>query len=238
MRTLVCSDAHANLVALDALLDSVDADRIWYLGDAVDLGPSPAQTVKRLDEAASVWLQGNHDRAVVDTDPEPDTHDGGELGRQWAKRQLSAAAIRRLESLSRTRRLSRDGSDWRLHHGDFAPPATHSLPRWENRLRPGHPEPVFEAVADRYPESTVVHGHSHVPYIETVAGTTFVCPGAVGYPRQGGSTGVATYALLEDGAWSLGECAYDIDAVCAAVRETSLPSHLADDWAARFHYGE
>lgn len=44
---------------------------------------------------------------------------------------------------------------------------------------------VFEAVADRYPEDVILHGHSHYPFEAAVAGTTFVNPGSVGLQRDG-----------------------------------------------------
>lgn len=67
MRTLVLSDIHANLVALEAVLaDAGQWDRLWFLGDLVGYGPNPNECVERLrDVGASPALSGNHDWAVL-----------------------------------------------------------------------------------------------------------------------------------------------------------------------------
>jgi predicted phosphodiesterase len=49
MRVLVLSDIHANLTALQAVLEDAkgDYDAVWCLGDTVGYGPEPDECVKR-----------------------------------------------------------------------------------------------------------------------------------------------------------------------------------------------
>jgi predicted phosphodiesterase len=72
MIALVCSDVHANIVALDAVLQHAAGqsfDELWFLGDAVGYGSSPGRCIARLRSlvAAGAWVLGNHDAYVLDT---------------------------------------------------------------------------------------------------------------------------------------------------------------------------
>jgi hypothetical protein len=66
MRVAILSDIHADLQALERVLDAVDrarADEVWCLGDIVGLGGSePAAVIELVRERATVALAGNHDR--------------------------------------------------------------------------------------------------------------------------------------------------------------------------------
>ncbi|RZN61992.1 MAG: metallophosphoesterase, partial [Thermoproteota archaeon] len=45
---LIISDAHANYDALIRILESVRYDSVIFLGDSVDYGPQPAETLDLL----------------------------------------------------------------------------------------------------------------------------------------------------------------------------------------------
>ena len=62
MKLLILSDIHSNLDALDAICEPYD--ELWVLGDIVNLGPQPKETLETVKAAASVVVQGNHDYAV------------------------------------------------------------------------------------------------------------------------------------------------------------------------------
>ncbi|WP_393971372.1 metallophosphoesterase family protein [Oxyplasma meridianum] len=65
MKILVFSDAHANFEALNSLLGEVKFDFSIFLGDAVDYGPQPGETLDLIMENSDVRIMGNHDRAVA-----------------------------------------------------------------------------------------------------------------------------------------------------------------------------
>lgn len=70
MRIALLSDIHANRHALEAvLLDSQDqeAERFWYLGDAVGYGPDPAASLTWLQRYVDLedWVVGNHDAMLA-----------------------------------------------------------------------------------------------------------------------------------------------------------------------------
>jgi putative phosphoesterase len=65
MRVLVVSDIHGNWEALRTVAAAERADCVICLGDIVDYGPHPAETVRWVREHATVAVRGNHDTAVA-----------------------------------------------------------------------------------------------------------------------------------------------------------------------------
>jgi predicted phosphodiesterase len=102
MRYLVISDVHGDLVALEAVLAHAGpVDQVLFLGDAVDFGPEPEESVIRLRAVASVWVRGNHDEDVA----------VGESGDGWSAGQLSPASRAALSDLPE--RVEVDGATLR-----------------------------------------------------------------------------------------------------------------------------
>ena len=68
MRALILSDIHANIEALDAVLDAVPRDtydQLLVLGDLVGYGANPNEVVDRVyDLAPDVLIRGNHDKVA------------------------------------------------------------------------------------------------------------------------------------------------------------------------------
>lgn len=63
MRALILSDIHANLEALNAVLDAAGPyDALWNLGDVVGYGASPNEVIETLRPLAQLNVRGNHDR--------------------------------------------------------------------------------------------------------------------------------------------------------------------------------
>jgi len=82
MRYAILSDAHGNLPALEAVLADLahqNADKMFYLGDAVGYGPEANAVIARLRERVShiacriaghaverqIWLPGNHEWGLL-----------------------------------------------------------------------------------------------------------------------------------------------------------------------------
>ena len=69
MRAAVLSDAHGNLEALEAVLESLESqpvDEIWFLGDAVGYGGDPEEVSRLLSKSGLGWaVRGNHDKVVA-----------------------------------------------------------------------------------------------------------------------------------------------------------------------------
>lgn len=68
MRVAIISDVHANLAALEAVLEDIEAEkasRILALGDNIGYGPDPDEVIRTLMERKIVSILGNHEYAVM-----------------------------------------------------------------------------------------------------------------------------------------------------------------------------
>ena len=69
MRIALLSDIHGNLPALEAVMEDIlrhKPDRIFSLGDQVNLGPNPREVLSLLRAEHVECLSGNHERYVLD----------------------------------------------------------------------------------------------------------------------------------------------------------------------------
>jgi predicted phosphodiesterase len=140
MRCLVIADLHANLVALDAVLDAPGrVDPVWCLGDVVGFGPDPDGCVDRLKEVGAQTVAGNHDVAAA----------RGQSGDGWTHGAIGASTRAYLRALPD--RLVVDGITLR-----------HML---ASDTRP--PERADAATAST---SLSFVGHTHVPLLYAVDG--------------------------------------------------------------------
>lgn len=98
MKVAVLTDVHANLPALEAAL-SVIADKgchaIYHTGDAIGIGPFPAECLARLLATPRMRLiMGNHDAWFAFGLPQPQPtwmSDGEVLHQQWTHMQLESS---------------------------------------------------------------------------------------------------------------------------------------------------
>ena len=64
MRALLLSDIHANIDALEAVIEAAPAhDVVWNLGDVVGYGAAPNEVIERVRDLGKTFVRGNHDRA-------------------------------------------------------------------------------------------------------------------------------------------------------------------------------
>ena len=72
MKIAVLSDVHANLCALESVLDEaanqMAVEQFWSLGDIVGYGPNPVNTLLFLKRYVDpeAWVMGNHDAMLAD----------------------------------------------------------------------------------------------------------------------------------------------------------------------------
>ena len=83
-RIAVISDIHANVVALEAVLEDIKRrkiDRIFCLGDLVMKGASPCEVVDIIREKCEIVVKGNCDELVANAPEESKS-------RKWYKDKL------------------------------------------------------------------------------------------------------------------------------------------------------
>ena len=96
MKIAVIADIHGNIVALDAVLAAIDAerpDRVVCLGDVAAKGPAPAQAVDRLIDRDWTFIMGNTDEWMIrpiDEKPKTDRERLLIESALWGFKQLDA----------------------------------------------------------------------------------------------------------------------------------------------------
>ncbi|MCL4561901.1 MAG: metallophosphatase family protein [Chloroflexi bacterium] len=235
MIAALIGDVHANLPALDAVLNHAHlngAEAIWNIGDFVGYGAFPEEVVQRLRLAGAVSIQGNYDRKVLKVKQKKDKWEKTKvpekwLAFQWAYRNLSKESRKYLRRLPKEMRLEVEGRKILLVHGS---PASQNEP-----LDPDTPEERFRELAVLAQADLVVCGHSHRAFIRQVGSTWFVNTGSVGRPDDGDPR--ACYALLhlEPGEQEIRHyrIEYDVEKAAAAI----FANHLPEDFAAMIRRG-
>jgi len=229
MRSLIFADVHANLPALEAILDAEDWDEILFLGDAVVGGPQPDEVLSVLRELHGTFVMGNHDRQVLEGTLAPGETNPDQLWIQWTREQVTPANRKFLESFRPSLRVVRNGVEMRLFHGDVSAELG-----W--RVWPDSGPEVFGALARRFTEPCVVLGHSHVQFRVRNGDREFINPGGAGQPRL--RCVVACYAVLEDGRFDLKAVPYDAEATARAMDRVPLADWYVDMWRAIYRRGE
>lgn len=228
MRIAAIYDIHANLPALEAVLEDIhraDADVLVVGGDVLP-GPMPSETIARLltVDLPMHFIQGNGDREVLASSRgEP----GGALPEQareaiaWTARQLSSEDERLLASWPQTLRLEPDSLGEVLF--------CHATPRSDTEIftrRTGE-DRLRAAFATAGSAAIVVCGHTHMQFDRTIGSRRVVNAGSVGMPF--GNPGA--YWLLLGPDVALRRTDYDLPAAADRIRQAQYPQ--AEEFAAR-----
>ena len=230
MRVAAIYDIHANLPALEAVLQELDdlkVDRIVVGGDVLP-GPLPEETIKALldVEIPTVFIHGNGDREVLSQMEglESNWYRTAPEGRRepvrWTAQQLQSDYRRLLSTWPSTYQLAIPGLGQVLF--------CHATPRNDidifTRVTPETALlPLFEGLR----VEMVVCGHTHMQFDRKVGSTRVVNAGSVGMPVAEPG---ADWLLLDPDV-QLRHTRYDFLRAADRIRRTSYPQ--ANDFAAR-----
>lgn len=90
MRALILSDIHANIDALDAVLEAApEHDVVWNLGDVVGYGATPNEVIDRVRVLGKTFVRGNHDRACSGQISLADFNPVASRAARWTKEVLT-----------------------------------------------------------------------------------------------------------------------------------------------------
>lgn len=219
MKIVIISDLHANFDALTALPESYD--ELWVLGDLVNYGPQPKETVEFVRKNAAVVVRGNHDQAVgYDEDPRstPRYRDMAEATRKISMALLSEQEKQFLRRLPLKVQLKRGATQFYLCHAIPSNPLYGYCPeesdRWAKEL---------EAIS----ADVLLVGHTHTPFIKTTGRQAVVNPGSLGQPKTGRSD--ACYAVWEDGKFALKQFPYPVEKATEKLCALRLPPAIEQD---------
>jgi len=243
MRIAVFSDIHGNCVALDAMLADLrehPADRMVCLGDAIQGGPQPAETVTRLRALGCPVVMGNADAWLLtgeESGAEPISERQLAV-REWSFSRLAAEDRAFVAAFRPTITVALGGGGELLcFHGSptsFDDVLLPQTPDDDARRLLGH------GLAARF----LTGGHTHMQQVRRVGEAVFFNPGSVGLAyRHGQPEGNfradpwAEYAMLTvegEGRFGLEfrRVPFDVAALLRAYREGGRP--YADEAAAQY----
>lgn len=248
MSFAVLSDIHANLEALEAVLEAAfrrGVDKWFCLGDIVGYGADPAPCVERTRAAAAQVVLGNHDAAVAERTDSRTLNPYARAAVEWTTANLGALDLEYLHGLP----LSASVPAGLLVHADPRQPAA-----WNYITGAASAAGALASIKAR----CCWIGHTHQPGLWSVPdqdtarvaaqswpptgeGTVplpagqrhLINPGSVGQPRDGDPRGC--FVVSDDEATELEfiRVAYDVASAQRKIREAGLPELLAD----RLGYG-
>jgi diadenosine tetraphosphatase ApaH/serine/threonine PP2A family protein phosphatase len=249
LRTLLLSDIHSNLEALDACIAAAPPhDAIVNLGDIVGYGASPNEVTSHVREMGGTFVRGNHDKVVAGLEDVESFNPIAGLAALWNREQLTSENL-----------------DWlrTLPQGPVSVPElpgiqfVHGAPRDEDQYVVSIHEalqPLIESGA-----SLTFFGHTHIQgtfllrggFGETLhpaypsIGQSETCefqletgsnyminPGSVGQPRDGDWR--AAFALFDSDrrVVTFHRVPYDMRTAQEKILAANLPSRLATRLAA------
>lgn len=205
MRMVVFSDTHGHCFALDAMLEDLRGesyDSMVCLGDAVQGGPQPVETVARLRELSCPIIMGNADDWLLtgqDSGAEPISEERLrklEAVREWQLSKLSSSDLAFIQTFQPTFELPLEVG-WKLccYHG--------SPKSFDDVILPLTPDDQVRAFLDPQSKTIYCGGHTHVQFVRQFADGFHFNPGSVGLAfREGQLENVriinpwAEYAIL------------------------------------------
>ena len=232
----VLGDIHANIDALNAVLDDARAQGVTVgagVGEGVGYNAAPGACIRAVrDELGCPCVRGNHDHYVSDPGTNlADFHPSAAQVVEWTRSQLAADDVQWLHDLP----LQKPVMGFMLVHATLD--------------KPDHWGYVFEnqqAEANFSYQYTPLcfHGHTHVPIIYSnepggvvhyqprdftleLGQRLFINVGSVGQPRDGDPR--ASYVVYDMAARQIHfrRVAYDVQAAMARNRLAGLPEKCA-----------
>ena len=176
MRLALISDQHANDVAFRAVLEDVErlgVEDVVCLGDVVQGGAEPAQTLARLAALGCETVLGNADAFLLEVDPEspePVTERQLEV-RDWTLAQLSSSQLEQIRSFAPVVRREVEGVALLLFHG--------SPNSYDDVLLPELGGEALEPFLG-HSAALLAGGHTHLQWTRRIDDALYVNPGSVG----------------------------------------------------------
>jgi predicted phosphodiesterase len=184
MRIAIISDMHGNDFAfekVEADIKSQGVDQIVCLGDAIQGGAQPAETVSRLRNMKCPVVMGNADDWLMtgfesgkDQIPEERLKKMGAI-REWSLSKLSDDDVNFIKSFQATVTINLEK--------DLDLLCFHASPTdYEDVILPTTPEEDFLKFLGAFNKNILTGGHTHTQQIRRCGERFFFNPGSIGLP--------------------------------------------------------
>ncbi len=233
MKIAIISDMHGNCFSLEHVLDDIQrqgVDQLVCLGDTVQGGAQPAQTLARLRELRCPIVMGNADAWLLsgqETSPAETTSEQQQAVRAWSLAQLSESDQDVIRQFQPTVAISL-GEDCQLlcFHG-----SPHSF---DDIILPDTSDETVSQFMRGFNATFLSGGHTHTQQLRRVGQNWYLNPGSVSLPynwersKEGMKVDPwADYALLTHDSTGTGvtfrHVPLDIDELIRIMRASGRP---------------
>lgn len=225
MKTLILSDIHSNITALEAIwAKEKDSDLVYCAGDLVDYGPHPREVIAWIQAHNIPTVQGNHDAWVcinyrrghfMDNVPQAE--------RGWVNYTaslLTEADACYLEQLPQSLTFTLDDIPYGL---------THLFQDYEEIVSLHQFETFRQERFTAAPYTRLIMGHTHRQAVRYLSDELlWLNPGSVSYRRHGDPDQTAHYATIVNGRFHLHRLPYNLKPVYQVMSQIPLsPREMA-----------
>ncbi len=234
MKYAIISDIHSNLEALNAVLESIEAEGIGgcvCVGDIVGYGADPVETMKIIRNLGCKCVLGNHDAAAVGKTDVTYFNSAARTAVMWTGKQLGPEAHEFLSGMALVERVE----VFTVVHSSLDTPDS-----WNYLFNVVEAEEHFQYQRD----ALCFVGHSHMPgafvYADKVYPITknkfrleggrryLVNAGSVGQPRDGNPDACYVIYDMYEGTLEFKRIPYDIKTAQKKIINAGLPKVLAN----------
>lgn len=236
MRLALISDIHANLEALQAVLDDITrqkADKICCLGDVIGYGCDPAECLRLVNENCAIKLMGNHEYAAMGLMPATYLNEIAQESLKWTQHHINDREMAIISDFEMDTILD---DLYLVHASPFEPD------KWHYIMTLAEAQKAF----DSFEMKISLFGHTHIPVIYSLsperrlrqtAGHDFLPDadnryliniGSVGQPRDNDPR--ACYAVFDTDEWSVNyyRTPYNINLTQEKMTRAQIPPMLIE----------
>jgi putative phosphoesterase len=236
MRLAVISDIHGECFALDQVLQDIrrqGIEQVVCLGDALQGGSQPAQTLARLRELNCPVVMGNADAWLLtgqSTSAEEEPSEHQRAVRAWSLAQLSPGDLAFVQQFRPTLEIPLEGEKTLL--------CFHGSPRsFDEIILPQTPDEVVRQFLSGYNATLLCGGHTHTQQLRRLGNSWYVNPGSVSLAYNWELTDLAggriradpwaDYAIITSEGASLGitfrHVPFDVNELARIIRASGRP---------------
>jgi putative phosphoesterase len=228
----IFGDIHANLPALEAVLDDMKTralSSLYCLGDLVGYGTFPNEVTEIIRERNIPTIMGNYDQGVGNNSDDCGCAYTNAVAEALGKRSI---AWTNQKTTTDTKLFLRQlPAQFLLQLGEIRVRLVHGSPRKINEyLFAERPDATMERLLDMAEADVLVCGHTHIPYHRILpSGRHVINAGSVGKPKDGNPQ--ACYVVLETASRHLAvtfhRVPYDVERAARAIEASSMPHEYA-----------
>ncbi|WP_421617639.1 metallophosphoesterase family protein [Brevibacillus sp. TJ4] len=227
MKIAFLSDIHGNAVALEAVLDDIQkqkVDRICVLGDISYRGPEPKRALDMVRALGASVIKGNADEWTVRgvrAGEVPETmREMMNREQQWTRAGLTDEDVAWLDALPSELVVSVSPTQ-SIHAFHATPDSLFEI------VLPDKPtDELRDKQMSAHDASIYIYAHIHLPFVRYIGGKCLVNIGSVGLPFDG--LPQASYAIVQAEAnrhrVSIERVAYDVERVAKQYEESGYPN--------------